>query len=389
MSKRAQERRQQKRNRKPQRPGTGTVPWLWILIVVIGLVAIGGVGYLLTTMPARTAANGQIPPTLSPELATAVGETADPTTTMNDATGENATTLLGQNADVSVIPAGPADYCRRHPRFARTLGFNERSILTTSAPTIKGLVMIQPAEGNEPERIYQDPTWDDAGYLGHMTFDAVGNVFLFPAPRVSLVDNPPAQQNTLYRADTDSAVMSSWLTLTVDAPLTPENPFGLMGTTYDCDTTSLYAATVAGSSAGAEIGKIVRIDVESAAVLAELQGIDPFGLTIYNELSAGESSTVADGVSATTKRLYFGAARAPEVYSVPLDENGDFAGQPQLELALPDPSLKAWRIVWDLNGDLIVRAMPFDFNLIATSERIEIPFRFRRDENRLWQYIAE
>lgn len=398
---RAKERRQQKRNRKTQRPGTSAVPWLWILVVVIGVVVIGSVGYLLTTTtPASTSADRQITPTLSPELATAVGEAADPTAAMTDATGEGTTTLLGQNANASVIPTGPADYCRRHPRFARNLGFDERAILTTSAPTIKGLVMIQPAAGNEPERIYQDPTWDDAGFLGHMTFDPVGNVFVFPSPRVSLVDNPPAQQNTLYRVDTDSAVMSSWLTLTVDAPLTPENPFGLMGTTYDCDTKSLYAATVAGSSATAEIGKIMRIDVESAAVMAELQGIDPFGLTIYyepadynepadNALSENESSTIADAASATTKRLYFGAARAPEVYSVALDRNGDFAGQPQLELALPDPSLKAWRIVWDTNGDLIVRAMPFDFNLIATSERIEIPFRFRRDENGLWRFIEE
>ncbi|MEZ4675069.1 MAG: hypothetical protein R2932_12580 [Caldilineaceae bacterium] len=209
-----------------------------------------------------------------------------------------------------------------------------------------------------------------------MTFDPVGNVYVFPAPRVSLIDNPPEQQNTLFRVDTDSAVLTPFITLTAESPISAANPYGLMGTTYDCDTNSLYAATVAGSTSDVENGKVVRIDLETESVVAELQGIDPFGLTILNEAE----STMADSTAALIeKRLYFGAARSGEVYSIVLNAVGDFVGQPELELALPDPSLKPWRIVWDTNGDMVVRAMPFDYNLIATSERIEVPFRFRQD----------
>lgn len=293
-------------------------------------------------------------------------------------------------------PLGAADYCRHHPRFARQLGFNERALLTTSAPSIKGLALIQPAEGNTAEQVYQDPSWDDAGYLGHMTFDPEGNVYVFPSPRVSLVDNPPEEQNTLYRVDTDSAQLSPVITLTADAPISEANPYGIMGTTYDCDTQSLYVATVAGSTATAEIGKIVRIELATATVAAELQGIDPFGLSVLNMAGATATETISTTASVdqgaqspVVKRLYFGAARTAEVYSILLDDQGDFVGQPTLELALPNGALKPWRIVWDSNGDMIVRAMPFDFNLMATSERIEVPFRFRRDTSGLWQFIEE
>lgn len=286
-----------------------------------------------------------------------------------------ATSAPAVASPTAAPPLGPADYCRKHPRFARALGFDERAYLTTSSSELKGLALIQPNPDNTVARVYQDPSWTTAGWLGHMTFDEQGNVYLFPTPRVSLVDNPPAAQNTLYRIDSDEAQMTPLITITMDFAPSTANPFGLLGTTYDCDTHSLYAATVAGSTASAEIGKIVRIDLATLAVVAELQGIDPFGLTVYNE--------------PTGKRLYFGAARSAEIYSIGLTPTGDFVGQPELELALPDRTLKPWRIGWENAGDLVVRATPFDFNLIATSEHIEVPFRFRRDAQGLWQLLAE
>ncbi|MCB0061596.1 MAG: hypothetical protein KDE19_05760 [Caldilineaceae bacterium] len=364
---RTKARRRQKQQRQSNRI------WIGSTIAVIGLLLISTLFYVLTSQDDSTsAANTALPAaTLADDIAAAIA-TAEATATAD---------LLDTTATVAALQPGPADACRRHPRFAGQLGFNERAFLSTSVSSIKGLVLIQPADGDTPERVYQDPTWDDAGYLGHMTFDPIGNVYVFPSPRESLVDNPPEGQNTLYRVDTDSAAMTVWLPLESDIAPSSANPYGVMGTTYDCDTQSLYASTVAGSTASEEIGKIVRIDVATAAVVAELQGIDPFGLSIYNEVQQEDN--------AVTKRLYFGAARAAEVYSILLDTAGDFVGQPQLELLLPDSSLKPWRIVWDTNGDLVVRAMPFDFNLIATSERIEVPFRFRRDESGLWQYIAE
>ncbi len=374
---RAKARRQQKQGTKSR--GNQQPLWLWLTAIGLPLLIVGAFVYLLTGTPTNAPVDSE---TLSAATTDALSANSDLTGTNNSTAMSN---LASSSAPRPTLPVGPADYCRRHPRFARQLGFNERAILTTSSPSVKGLAMIQPAEASSPEQVYQDPTWDDAGYLGHMTFDPIGNVYVFPAPRVSLVDNPPEQQNTLYRVDTDSAQMTSFMTLTTDSPLSAANPFGIMGTTYDCDTNSLYVSTVAGSTATDEAGKIVRIDLATATVVAELQGIDPFGLSVLNLLMEAQDS--AEKV--VGKRLYFGAARSAEVYSILLDDQGGFVGQPTMELALPDSSLKPWRIVWDTNGDLIVRAMPFDFNLMATSERIEIPFRFRRDEAGLWQFMAE
>ncbi|HRW08655.1 MAG TPA: hypothetical protein P5121_26310 [Caldilineaceae bacterium] len=352
--------------------------WLWSVAIALPVLILVAVLYSQRDRAsALTSGHGIPPATLAESIATSVA-IAEAETKAPPATD----TAHPQ------WPVGPADYCRRHPRFARQLGFDERAILTTSSPAIKGLALIQPADAATQERVYQDPTWDDAGYLGHMTFDPNGNVYVFPSPRVSLIDNPPEQQNTLYRVDSDSAQMSAMITLTADAPVSAANPFGLMGTTYDCDTASLYAATVAGSTASEEIGKIVRIDLATEAVVAELQGIDPFGLSVLNVANKGEGATPTPPET-VVKRLYYGAARSAEVYSILLNERGDFVGQPTLELALPNSTLKPWRIVWDTNGDMIVRAMPFDFNLIATSERIEIPFRFHRDAAGLWQWVEE
>lgn len=390
---RAKARRRQK---KGQQGHQGNRIWIWIVATVVPIALIGIILYNQSTsssrMPKSTAVDGSSLPggPLAEEIAATTTAADDMTATP---------TISEETPPPRNWPIGSADYCRRHPRFARQLGFNERSILTTSAPSIKGLVLIQPAEAGVEEQIYQDPTWDNAGYLGHMTFDPTGNVYVFPAPRVSLVDNPPEEQNTLYRVDTDSAQMSAFLTLTIDAPISAANPYGIMGTTYDCDTNSLYVSTVAGSTATEEIGKIIRIDLATESIVAELQGIDPFGLSVLNLLETPSKNRAASaatddandkaGQQPVVKRLYFGAARSAEVYSILLSEQGDFVGQPTVELALPETSLKPWRIVWDTNGDMVVRAMPFDFNLIATSERIEIPLRFRRDENGLWQWIEE
>ncbi len=324
-----------------------------VWVVVIPLLLVTTVIYLLAR---RSAANDTMPPPLllTTDIAAVSTATLKPT---------------------PAAPLGPADYCRKHPRFARALGFDTTAYLTTSAAEIKGLGLVQPAVGDNPAQVYQDPSWDDAGWLGHMTFDALGNVYVFPVPRTSLLDNPLARQNTLYRIDTDSAWLTALLTITTDFPASTVNPFGLLGLTYDCDTHSLYASTVAGSTATAELGKLVRIDLATVAVVAELQGIDPFGVAVNNEASG--------------KRLYFGIARTSEIYSVALTPTGDFAGQPQLELALPERALKAWRIDWEPNGDMLVRATPFDYNLIATSERIDIPFLFRRDTQGLWQLLNE
>lgn len=283
-------------------------------------------------------------------------------------------------------PPGIVDYCKRAPKFRDTHGFSTRSVLSTIERGVKGVSMIEVDVNGQVINRYQHPSWDDAGYLGHVILDRFGDVYTFPAPYVSLIDNLPERQNTLYRIDSTTAEMTRFYTLTASAPPTGENPFGLMGLAYDCDTESLYAASVAGSTRTATVGQIVRLDLASRDLRFRYEGVDAFGLGIYITPIAA-SSAVTD-TQPTGKRLYYGLARAPEIYSIGIDEAGDLLDDVKREITLPDPTLKARRLIFARDGTLEVRSRPFDFNLIVTSERPEVVFYYRFDQTtQSWQQV--
>jgi hypothetical protein len=269
---------------------------------------------------------------------------------------------------------GTVDYCRALPKFRDTLGFGQQAAMSTLERGVMGAVMVEPA-ANSQVRAYQHPTWKSAGYLGHVVFDRKGDVYTFPAPYVSLIDNPPEKQNMIYRIDGVTAVMTPFLTLPSAAPTSDQNPFGVMGLVYDCDTNSLYASSVAGSARDAEVGRIYRIDMNTGKIASTFDNLDVFGMGIY--------------MGATGKRLYFGSARTAEVYSVAVNEDGDLVGDTKLELSIPDQNYKARRIIFDRNGGMQVRGYPFDFTLVVTSERNEKIFNYALDAaSGKWKLVA-
>lgn len=327
-------------------------PWGWLVggLLIAALLIVGALFFLRDWAPAAPSVVASIPtPTLAP----------------------TATSRPARPADA---PLGIVDYCKRSPKFRDSQGFSTRSVLSTAERGVKGASMIEIDVNGQVTHRYQHPSWDDAGYLGHVVLDRGGNVYTFPAPYVSLLDNPPELQNILYRIDSATEEMTRFYTLTVPALATDENPFGLMGLAYDCDTESLYASTVAGSTRAATLGQIVRLDLASREVRFRYEGVDAFGLGIY--------------IGATGKRLYYGLARSPELYSIGVDEAGDLLDDIRLEITLPDPTLKARRLIFARDGTLEVRSRPFDFNLIVTSERPEVIFYYRFDEAAQgWQLV--
>jgi len=314
----------------PTSSSKGLPSWIWLAAVIpLALIIVGIVVWQRNT-PANTPAS-------------ALAAAATPIAT----------------SAPTAVPAtlGTADYCKKTPIFPQQMGFSLRAVLTTADKVIKGLVAYDLNEQGQPTRVFTHPTWSTAGYLGHITFDQGGNAYTFPSPRVSLIDNPPEQQNTLWRLDSTSAAFKPWLALTNTLPPSTENPFGLMGTTLDCDTGILYASTVAGSTRSNEAGQIVRINLSTKAILGEYKGVDAFGIGIF---------TTQKG-----KRLYYGLARQPQVYSIELNELGEFVSEPRLELTMPDTNFRPWRVQFDATGQMIVRGLIFNFNLAATSERRE------------------
>jgi hypothetical protein len=95
-------------------------------------------------------------------------------------------------------------------------------------------------------------------------------------------------------------------------------------------------------------------------------------------------------IGPTGKRLYYGLARAPEIYSIGVDEAGDLLDDVKLEITLPDPTMKARRLIFTTDGTLQVRSRPFDFNLIVTSDRPELLYNYRLDSTtQTWQLVPQ
>ena len=265
---------------------------------------------------------------------------------------------------------GGVTYCQALSNFALDMGYEESAIMSTNE-TLKGLFIYdRPLEAGAPlTNVYQHPSWDDAGYLGTPVNDGFGNIYVAPAPRVNLYDNPPEQQNTIFKVDTDSGVMAEYITLPSAAPPSAENPFGIVGLAYDCDTESLYAASIAGSDRDTEIGVIYQIDLKTGEIRSQLNGVDGFGLGVFNRVLG--------------KRLYFGLARKSEVWSVALDRDGQIKGKPRFEFSMagwgPDGDDKARRIVFRRADEMILRGSQFNFNLIAGTERLQTDYLLRYD----------
>jgi len=268
-----------------------------------------------------------------------------------------------------VRPLAGADICRRGPRFTAALGFNQQTTIGTAFKGVAGLAIFDPVADNGQGKLYQHATWDDAGYLGPWTYDRLGNIYTSPVPLVSLVENPPEKQNKVYKVDTDSQIMTEFVDLPAAQPPSGANPFGVVGLAYDCDTEMLYASSLAGSTAGQEVGRIFRIDLSSGQMLSHLDGVDSMGVGVYN--------------GAKGKRLYYGLARKPEVWSIALDDQGDFLGEPRFEFSLTGlPILNRQtvrRIRFDADTGATLYLVNFNYSLQVASEREETILQFVYD----------
>jgi len=267
---------------------------------------------------------------------------------------------------------GGVTACRQLPGFVAAQGFDPNTAaLSTSDDRRMGLVLIQP-DGAGGQNVYQHPTWDDAGWLGGLTLDENGNVYVVPAPRISLLDNAPVKQTQLYRVDSATGELAVLLDLPAAAPPSQTNPYGLMGVTYDCETRSLYVSSIAGSTRAAEVGRLFRVELGAQPrVAAQFDGVDAIGLGVFN--------------GRKDKRLYFGSARTSEVLSLALDARGNFTGPARVDFSLaehdPRGDDKARRLTFSDAAGLRVDAVKFNYNLVASSEHRQNQYQYAYDSN--------
>lgn len=280
--------------------------------------------------------------------------------------------------DAGNFKPGVADGCRAMPAFIANTGMGTQVAIDTQQQGYMGLRLVQPQTG----KAWQHPTWDDAGHVGAFARDREGNIYVAPTPEVSLAENPPALQNRIYRIDAHSGEMALWLELPAVEPPSAANPFGVMGLFYDCDTDSLYASSLAGSTPKQANGRIYRIAVASKQVVGQLEQTDAIGVGVFN--------------GAQQKRLYFGAARSSDAYSVGLDAKGDFTTDVRHEFALatlPDgntTSVRKFEFA-ERQGQSVmqVKELEFGFRLLAENNPHRRMYRFSYQAGQdAWQFMG-
>jgi hypothetical protein len=288
----------------------------------------------------------------------------------------------GEKMDESEVLSIGTTPCQRLPQYLPSTGLNpKRCAFSTSEKKIMGLVLVQfpeTATDTAGRKTWQHPSWNKFGWMGPITTDAQGNAYTAPVPVINLLDNPVEKQNVVYKTDYQTGEMKPLCDLPNTNSNRLENVFGLLGLYYDCHAQKLYASSVAGSTRSSEKGVLYMIDPQSGEVLDKLGGHDAMGLCVA-------------GVTGT-KRLYFGSSRTSDIYSVTLNKSGKFSGSVQKECTLemlgPRGDDKARRIRFEKNGDMMVYAIAFNYNLTAPTEKQETLFRFRYDEEgKKWDWM--
>ncbi len=271
---------------------------------------------------------------------------------------------------------GPADDCRTQPRFVGQLGLGERAGFTTGWDGTVGLAVVEPTGEAGQARVYQHPSWASAGHLGPHVTDRFGNLYVAPFPRRGSQWNPPAEQNRVYRVDTDRQELSLLVELDPGGPLSELSPIGVVGLAYDCDSDSLYAASLAGSTATEEVGRIYRIDLRRGQVADVYDHLDAAGIAAFR--------------TAKGKQLYLGSTRLPRLLSLALNEQGGFVGKPRVAIDFgreaSDDRTTAYQIRFPAPQTMELALVDFRGSAAASSPGAEATLRYAYDEVRdRWQ----
>jgi hypothetical protein len=266
------------------------------------------------------------------------------------------------------------------PAFVRTLsGFNPRSSYFSTADIRRmGLVLVEAgAKQGDAPRIYQHPSWKKGGWLAPIVLDGAGNLYAAPAPFINPLDNPLKDQNTIYWVNGQTGEMDAFLRLPMPDTVSPNNAYGIIGMVFLCETGTLYVSTVLGSDRHIQRGSLYAIDIKKKKIIDKITGWDIMGLGI----------TYAAG----KRQLYFGDGRSSAVYAADLGRDGSFTSKPAIAFSLaglgPRGDDKVRRIQADDNGNLEIKAIEFNYNLIAPREKQEATYFFIYDTNsNKWSY---
>lgn len=241
--------------------------------------------------------------------------------------------------------------CQKLPAFASSQGI-KNAAFDTSRRGQTGLVMY---DADNPQKIFQADSWKSAGSLGPIAYDGQGDIYVAPVPNINTLNNPPDQQNTIYKVDAQTADMSPFYVIK-DVP-TPnqQNPYGILSLVYDCESQVMYASTISGSTEKQSKGAIVALDTKTGKEIARLKGVDALSIAIYRDDRGTE--------------LFYGSADKSQVWRVGVSKSGAFVGKPEYVLEYDKfNELKPRKLVFDDASSMQIHTTEFRYNLIASTE---------------------
>ncbi len=340
---------------KPPAKAKGGSP-LKRLLPLLVIVALGGGIFFVYT---RIIAPGSKPAAETQAIAEAPAAPADNgavSASLSKADARKTRQAETANAENS---GGVGAACATPPKFLGKFGLGGNATFDLS--DTHRLVLLVPAPDSDAVTKYQNQSWSAAGLVGAFALDNKGNLYVAPSPRLGPGVKQAKAQNVIYKVDTNTGELAPYVTLTEDDAPTPDNPFGIVGLAYDCESNSLYVSSLAGSTADKEAGHIYRVDLGLGAVVGRLDAVDALGLTV--------------GLSAKGKTLFFGSARAPQLRAVNLEASGDFQGKPRDVGALTGAQ-RAWRLTLLSQSEMLVRVVEFNLANADTPQGSEIRFNY-------------
>lgn len=265
--------------------------------------------------------------------------------------------------------------CRTLAPFVKDLGFDmARSGITTTEPSVMGVVLVQYPKNradSADRKMYQDRSWSQYGWMGTITSDIDGNNYTAPFPNENMPGRPLSGMNKIYKVDGETGNMAVLTELPKPDSTAGVYPFGVLDIYYDCHGKKLYASSVAGSTKEKEKGVIYVVDPENGDVVDKLEGHD--------------ATAVFVGGITGEKRLFFGSARSPEIYSVELTKEGKFKGNVRKEFSIEKlgdtRSDKARRIHFNEDGNMMIFASEFNYNPGVEKEEEQALYQFTYDKS--------
>ena len=255
------------------------------------------------------------------------------------------------------------DQCKAMSPFLMQLKVDPgKSYFSTSEKHEMGLMLLESTKPGDPSasitKRYQHPSWKSAGYLGAIATDEMGNLYVLPTAKVNMLHNPLEMQNSVYMVDATSGVMQPFISLPGNLHATTRNPFGTLGSFYDCSSKQLFVSTVAGSDERTEVGKVYALDVKTKKLTMIMKDKDIYGLALH----------IIQG----KRVLFLSSARTADLYSLELDQSNHPAGSLTKVLNIeglgPRGDDRIRKIRFLPNGNMVLYTVMFYYNLTAPSE---------------------